>query len=70
MDVFALLIDGLFFIDIIVNFRTTYMNSITGDEIWSPSMIAKHYIRSIGFWIDFISFIPFDYFKGDHGYAG
>ena len=36
---FDLLIDFLFFIDIVLNFRTTYFNNKTGDEIFDPRRI-------------------------------
>ena len=34
----------MFFIDIIMNFRTTYFNSKTGEEIIDKSQILKHYL--------------------------
>ena len=37
-DIITLVIDFFFLIDIIFIFRTTYVNSTTGDEIWSPTM--------------------------------
>lgn len=39
------------------------MNNITGDEIWSPKLIAKNYLLSIRFILDVISLLPFDFFK-------
>ena len=38
-------IDFLFLMDIIINFRTTFINSKTGDEITDTALVAKHYIR-------------------------
>lgn len=35
------LIDSLFFIDIILNFFTSYTNPLTGDEVYDPKMIAS-----------------------------
>jgi hypothetical protein len=63
----VLAIDAMFFIDILVILRTTYIDNSTGDEIWSPSMIAKNYIFSYKFWIDLISSLPLDYFKVGSG---
>ena len=61
-------IDVLFLIDIIINFRTTFINSTTGDEIADTTLVAKHYISKhaiidlVGgrFWIDFLATVPFD----------
>jgi len=33
---------------------------MTGDEIWSPSLIAKNYGLSLIFFIDVISTYPFE----------
>jgi hypothetical protein len=57
-------------IDIVVCFRTTYVNPTTGDEIWSPSMIARNYLLSVRFYIDVISSLPLDYFKLGTGVLG
>lgn len=56
-------IDALFVADIIIQFRTTYVNSMTGDEIWAPQMIAKHYGLSVRLWIDVLSSFPFQAFS-------
>ena len=53
------LINSIFMIDIIMNFRTSYTHSLTGDEILDPKKIASNYLRGI-FWIDLLSVIPFD----------
>jgi len=53
-------IDFTFLVDILINFRTTYINQSTGDEISEPKMIAKHYVLGPRFWIDVVSTIPFD----------
>ena len=34
------IIDAIFVIDIVLNFRTTYNNPRTGDEVASPKQIA------------------------------
>ncbi|GFR28253.1 potassium voltage-gated channel subfamily H member 6 [Trichonephila clavata] len=56
--VIDLLVDVMFIIDIIINFRTTYVNS--NDEVIShPGKIAVHYLRG-WFLIDVVAAIPFD----------
>ena len=52
-------VDITFFIDILVNFRTTYINPITGEEIKKPSKIACNYLSG-KFWVDLVSTIPFE----------
>ena len=39
------IIDAFFFIDIIVSFRTTYINERTGAEVRDVKMIGRHYLR-------------------------
>ena len=68
MDTIVLVIDIIFGLDILVCFRTTYVNPQTGDEIWSPSMIARNYVFTIRFLIDLISSLPLDYFKVGDGF--
>ena len=53
------LIDICFFFDIILSFRTTYFNPITGAEIFDPKKIAKNYLKG-RFWIDLTSTLPFE----------
>ncbi|XP_054713690.1 potassium voltage-gated channel subfamily H member 6-like [Uloborus diversus] len=56
--VIDLLVDVMFIIDILINFRTTYVNS--NDEVVShPGKIAVHYLRG-WFIIDVVAAIPFD----------
>lgn len=53
-----LLVDVTFIIDIIINFRTTFVNS--NDEVVShPGKIAVHYLKG-WFVIDLVAAIPFD----------
>ncbi|XP_013793037.1 potassium voltage-gated channel subfamily H member 2-like, partial [Limulus polyphemus] len=53
-----LLVDVMFIIDILINFRTTYVN--TNEEVVSlPGRIAAHYLRG-WFLIDVVAAIPFD----------
>lgn len=51
-------VDVMFIIDILINFRTTFVNS--NDEVVShPGKIAVHYFRG-WFLIDLVAAIPFD----------
>lgn len=52
-------IDAIFFFDIVLNFRTTYQNILTGDEVTEPKRIAINYVKG-RFWIDLLSSIPFE----------
>lgn len=55
---FYFLVDVMFIIDILINFRTTFVNS--NDEVVShPGKIAVHYFRG-WFLIDLVAAIPFD----------
>lgn len=54
----SLSVDVTFIIDIIINFRTTFVNS--NDEVVShPGKIAVHYLKG-WFIIDLVAAIPFD----------
>jgi hypothetical protein len=54
----CLAVDVTFIVDILINFRTTYVNS--NDEVVShPGKIAVHYLRG-WFLIDLVAAIPFD----------
>lgn len=57
-------IDLSFFIDIAINFRTTFISNKTGEEIYNPKLIAKRYVLGGRFLIDFLSSIPFDKLAG------
>lgn len=48
----------LYFIDVVINFRTTYIDNF-GEEIYDDRKITLHYIATYGFWIDLISLIAF-----------
>ena len=66
MGIFNFTIDMLFMADIAVSFRTTFVNTKTGDEIWDPKMISKRYVLGGRFFIDLLSSIPMDLFgSGD-----
>ena len=48
----------LYIADVIVNIRTTYMDSF-GEEIKNTKQIFKHYAASFGFWIDILSLLNY-----------
>ncbi len=54
------IVDFFFFIDIIVAFKTSYMDTITGEEVVDYRRIAKRYMKG-RFWIDILAVIPIDY---------
>jgi len=56
------LIDVVFMLDIILRFRTTYIDSVTGEEIMDSFSIGKKYITSPSFIIDTLSTVPLDDF--------
>ena len=53
------ILDGIFILDLILNFRTSFIHSQTGEEIFDPKLIAKNYLGG-QFTIDFLSAIPFE----------
>ncbi|XP_025052655.1 potassium voltage-gated channel subfamily H member 6 isoform X1 [Alligator sinensis] len=58
LNIIDLIVDIMFIIDIIINFRTTYVN--VNDEVVShPAKIAIHYFKG-WFLIDMVAAIPFD----------
>lgn len=58
LNVVDLIVDIMFIIDILINFRTTYVN--TNEEVVShPAKIAIHYFKG-WFLIDMVAAIPFD----------
>ncbi|KAM6977690.1 voltage-gated inwardly rectifying potassium channel KCNH2 [Aplochiton taeniatus] len=58
LNVVDLMVDIMFIIDILINFRTTYVNA--NDEVVShPVRIAVHYFKG-WFLIDMVAAIPFD----------
>lgn len=58
LNVVDLLVDVMFIVDILINFRTTYVNH--NEEVVShPGRIAQHYFKG-WFLIDIVAAIPFD----------
>lgn len=60
IDALMYLTDAVFYIDILVNFFTSFINVSTGDEIYGHGMIAENYIYNGPFLIDLISTLPLD----------
>jgi hypothetical protein len=54
------IIDIMFVLDVLLNFRTTYINMNTGEEIFEPKAIALNYLFSAQFCLDFLSAISID----------
>jgi len=52
-------IDICFLVDMIINFRTTYLHPKTGNEIINPRIIFWDYLKG-RFWVDFLASAPFD----------
>ena len=57
--VFDSFVDLVFFVDLFINFRTTYIPTSTGEEVYDPWLIGKRYVRG-RFILDLLSTIPFD----------
>lgn len=49
----------MFLLDIFINFRTSFINQYTGEEVLYLCDIAKSYLSG-RFWIDLLATIPFD----------
>ncbi|XP_034415871.1 potassium voltage-gated channel subfamily H member 2 [Cyclopterus lumpus] len=58
LNVVDLIVDIMFIIDILINFRTTYVN-INDEVVSHPVRIAVHYFKG-WFLIDMVAAIPFD----------
>ncbi|KAG7271621.1 hypothetical protein CRUP_009279, partial [Coryphaenoides rupestris] len=58
LNVVDVLVDVLFIIDIVINFRTSYVNH-NDEVVTEPGRVAKHYITG-WFPIDLFAAIPFD----------
>ncbi|XP_049904667.1 potassium voltage-gated channel subfamily H member 7-like [Epinephelus moara] len=58
LNVVDLIVDIMFIIDILINFRTTYVN-INEEVVSDPAKIAIHYFKG-WFLIDMVAAIPFD----------
>ena len=54
-----LFVDTVFWLDILLQFMSSYHEKATGREIFQPKMIAKNYTFHGSFTIDFLSTFPF-----------
>jgi mRNA-degrading endonuclease RelE of RelBE toxin-antitoxin system len=50
--------------DIILRFRTSYIDPVTGEEVTDSYLIASRYVTSPNFIIDVLSTVPLDDFFG------
>lgn len=53
------IVDFVFIIDILINFRTTYFDEDEREYVYQPSKIAKNYLKSGWFIVDLVGAIPF-----------
>ena len=60
LQMFENVVDSLFFIDIFLCFRTTYVNTKTNIEIVDSKKIAVNYINSVRFPFDILASIPLE----------
>ena len=60
---FLILINIFFILDLVVNFRTTFVDTKTGVEVFEPNKIARRYIFGGRFFIDLLASIPMDFFS-------
>ena len=51
-------VDMVFLLDMVINFRTTYLDYY-GEEVTDPISIAKNYLK-LSFWVDLLATIPID----------
>ena len=62
-------VDLVFLIDIVLRFRTTFLDAKQSIEVRDPHVIGKRYLKST-FFIDFISSVPFGSFASSDGGLG
>lgn len=61
------IIDLTFIVDIIIRFRTTYIDTVSGEEILDSYAISMRYLTSYNFYIDVLSTIPIgDFVEGEN----
>ena len=56
----SLVVDCMFFLDIVINFRTTYVHSASDELVTDPRRLAIYYAKT-WFIIDLLAAIPFDW---------
>ena len=59
LEIIGWIIDTAYFIDIVANFFTTYINEKTDTEINSINQISIRYLKFY-FWVDIVAIIPID----------
>jgi voltage-gated potassium channel len=57
----TIIVDLVFMFDILLNFRTSFINSHTGDEESDPRTIAHNYLTNGKLIFDLLSAFPYDY---------
>ena len=60
MDTVNYMIDIAFGMDVVLNFRTTYINSKTGTEVIDARKITLNYLLRGRFFVDLLASIPFE----------
>lgn len=60
INIWERIVDVSFALDVLINFRTTYVNSKTGFEVFSSKKIALNYIITGRFFVDIGATIPFE----------
>lgn len=60
MDLLNGMIDIMFMLDVIINFRSSYVNDATGEEVTKCGSIAFNYLKG-RFWIDLVASLPLDF---------
>ena len=56
------MVDFIFLIDIVIKFRTTFLDSKQSIEVTDPHIIGARYLKGT-FFIDFVSSVPFASFS-------
>jgi len=62
-------VDLFFLIDIIIKFRTTFLDSKESIEVRNPHVIGKKYLKG-GFTVDLISSVPWSSFLSESSQSG
>lgn len=60
LEAFGYMVDSIFVMDILINFRTSFIHPKIGIEISDGKLIAIEYIKQWRFWCDVLSIIPFE----------
>ena len=61
--VYCILVDLMVALDIALHFRVTILDIITGEEINNPNAIFWKRIKSVSFYVDIITVVPFEVIK-------